>query len=315
MDTGSHLLFGATLAGLAYTDPVVAANPELALTVFVGCLIGSHAPDFDTLTRLKSFSAYVLIHRGVTHSIPALFIWPLLIALPLAWGFGMEGGVNFLHLYGWICAAVVFHVLVDLFNVYGVQVLRPFSAQWHHLDSLALFEPFLWVVHGAGLLLWIATDLPVDRVFEVVYGITLTYIAARFIQQFYIRRMVSKQLDLQGICRIAPSLNWFKWQFSLETGSHFYTGSIACRDVRIEQVYSIDSSHSVIEASKGTDGVRAFLQFTQFVHVCFTEHEGGFEVQWRDSRFRHNRKQPFGADIFLDRNLNVVREKIGWDKK
>jgi inner membrane protein len=51
MDTGSHLLFGATLAGLAFFDPVVSAHPEVAHAVLAATLLGSHAPDFDTLTR------------------------------------------------------------------------------------------------------------------------------------------------------------------------------------------------------------------------------------------------------------------------
>jgi inner membrane protein len=33
MDTGSHLLLGATLAGLAFVDPAVAANPQLAHSI------------------------------------------------------------------------------------------------------------------------------------------------------------------------------------------------------------------------------------------------------------------------------------------
>lgn len=53
MDTGSHLLFGLTLAGLAYLDPVVSQSPEVAQAVMAGTLIGSYAPDFDTLIRLN----------------------------------------------------------------------------------------------------------------------------------------------------------------------------------------------------------------------------------------------------------------------
>jgi inner membrane protein len=64
-----------------------------------------------------------------------------------------------------------------------------------------------------------------------------------------------------------------------------------------------------------TDGVRAFLHFAQRVHVSFTEKNDGYEVKWRDLRFCHNRKLPFGVDVQLDQNLNVIEDKIGWTKK
>ncbi|UJF35985.1 metal-dependent hydrolase [Paenibacillus hexagrammi] len=53
MDTGSHLLFGVTLAGLACLEPAIVHEPALAHAILAGTLIGSHAPDFDTVTRLK----------------------------------------------------------------------------------------------------------------------------------------------------------------------------------------------------------------------------------------------------------------------
>ncbi|MGO4276683.1 metal-dependent hydrolase, partial [Paenibacillus sp. TAF58] len=81
MDTGSHLMFGVTLAGLACLEPAVAQEPALAHAILAGTLIGSHAPDFDTLARLRGYANYVRVHRGITHSLPALFIWPVLLSL------------------------------------------------------------------------------------------------------------------------------------------------------------------------------------------------------------------------------------------
>ncbi len=65
----------------------------------------------------------------------------------------------------------------------------------------------------------------------------------------------------------------------------------------------------------GTDGVRAFLHFAQHIYVCWKEKNGGYEVQWRDMRFWHKRKLSFGVDVHLDRDMNVVSDRIGWTKK
>lgn len=313
MDTGSHLLFGATLAGLSCIDPVVANSSTMVYAVLAGTLIGSHAPDFDTLARLKSYSAYVRLHRGITHSIPAIFVWPMLIAPPIAFVFGVTH--HLLHLYLWTMIAVMLHVLLDLFNAYGVQCLRPFSNKWHHLDTLALFEPFLAGIHATGLVLWFFSGLSAGTIFSWVYGIMFAYISLRFVQHKRVVKRVRDELELEGKCKLVPGLHWFKWQFLLATDRYYYTGIVSYRSIRVLEVFARQQSHSVIDATKGTDGVRAFLQFAQNIHVSFREKEDGYEVQWRDVRFWHNHKLPFGADVSLDRNLNVISDRVGWNKK
>jgi len=81
MDTSTHITMGFGLAGLAYLDPNVATNPELATAVMIGTVIGSNAPDFDyTIKILKGNGMYTEHHRGLSHSLPAIIIWPILIA-------------------------------------------------------------------------------------------------------------------------------------------------------------------------------------------------------------------------------------------
>ncbi|WP_231506424.1 hypothetical protein [Paenibacillus sp. UNC451MF] len=38
-------------------------------------------------------------------------------------------------------------------------------------------------------------------------------------------------------------------------------------------------------------------------------------MKWRDVRFWYNHRLPFGVDVQLDRNLNVVDHSLGWWKK
>jgi inner membrane protein len=313
VDTGSHLLFGATLAGLAMLQPEVAQDPALAHAVLAGTLIGSHAPDFDTAARLKGYAHYVRHHRGITHSLPALFIWPLVLSLPIAACFGVGGhwGV----LYVWTMIAVMFHVFLDWLNAYGVQCFRPFSKRWYHLDTLALYEPFLFLIHSAGVLFWIFKASNPGGMFLLIYGVTFLYIALRYIQHAALVGKVKRDLKLEGICHVVPSLSWFHWQFILETADHFYMGNIEYGKVLVKDVLDKERSHPIIQATMRTDGVRAFLHFAQRVHVSFREKQDGYVVQWRDVRFWHNHKLPFGVDVKLDRNLNVVSHSLGWKKK
>lgn len=313
MDTGSHLLIGATLAGLAFLDPAVAQQSELAQAVLVGTLIGSHAPDFDTVTRLKGYAHYVRFHRGITHSLPAMLVWPALIAFPLAMAFGVMDSAA--SLYFWTMLAVMLHVVLDLFNAYGVQCLRPFSQKWHHLDILALYEPFLFVLHVAGLAVWMFAGAAPGPLFLTVYLLSFVYIAVRGFHHHAMVKKVYACLQQEGVCHVLPGLHWFRWQFVLETEDHFYTGKIRYGRVILQDIYRKGEQHPAAEATLGTDGVRAFLHFAQRVHVKILEKQDGYLVQWRDVRFWYDHKLPFGVDVKLDRNMKVLRESLGWTKK
>ncbi len=65
MDTGTHVVMGIAIGGLATLDPVVTSSPAMAQAVMVGAIIGSQAPDFDTVLKLKNNAVYIRNHRGL----------------------------------------------------------------------------------------------------------------------------------------------------------------------------------------------------------------------------------------------------------
>jgi inner membrane protein len=312
MDTGSHLLFGFTLAGLSYLDPAVSGDPTLAQAVMVGTVVGSNAPDFDSVVRLKGYSAYIRHHRGITHSIPAWFVWPAVIGVPLAAGYQVWD--HFWTLYGWIWLSIVFHVILDLFNTYGVQIARPFAKKWFHLDILAIFEPFLFTVHLGGLWWWYEGADP-RQVFGWVYAVTVGYIAVRSWHHRRVIDRVHRETGLAGVCHVLPTFHWFHWLFVVETEDGFYTGKVSGRSVKVEDFYPKAQEHTAIRASMKTDGVRAFLSFAQWVHVTCRELQDGYEVVWSDVRFWYDKKLPFGVNVRLDKHGNVMWQRLGWRKR
>ncbi|TNJ61887.1 metal-dependent hydrolase [Paenibacillus hemerocallicola] len=313
MDTGSHLTMGLTLAGLAYLDPAVAHNPDLAQAVLIGTIVGSNAPDFDSVFRLRGFSFYIRYHRGITHSIPALFIWPALLSSLLYFAYPSAGG--WLHLYLWSFIATVLHVFLDLLNVYGVQCMRPVHKKWLHLDILTIFEPFLFVVHAFGLVLWLAMGYDPAAVFSWVYALSFGYIGLRAGHHCILLRQVKRFMGVEGIYHVLPDVIGYKWSFVVETESSFYTGKIVFGDITVEQQYAKQEKNEVVQATMATDGVRAFLAFAQRVHVSWTERLDGYEVVWSEVRFWYDRKLPFGVVVRLNRDLQVVDTNLGWRKK
>ena len=82
MDTATHFVIGISIAGLAHINPSLSTEPTLSHVILIGTIVGSQAPDFDGVTRFfGGSSSYIKNHRGITHSLPAIFIWPSIISI------------------------------------------------------------------------------------------------------------------------------------------------------------------------------------------------------------------------------------------
>ncbi len=314
MDTASHIMLGVTLGGLATIDPSVNGD-HVAAAVMLGTILASNAPDFDTVFRLKGMNSYIRHHRGITHSLPALLIWPMMITLLLVPIFDIH--THWVSLLLWSFLGVGLHVFLDMLNTYGVQSLRPLNKRWVHLDILAIFEPFLFAIHGAGLLLWFGFGYTPGPIFLWIYTITFAYIVIRFIQHRLLLKKVQQYIGVDGIYHVIPTLHWLKWSFVMETDECFYTGTIRSGLVNVQDTYAKDEKNEIIQATMGMDGVRAFLSFAQRIHVCSTVQSNGdgYEVHWSDVRFWYKSNLAFGVDIQFDRNMNVIGQRLGWRKK
>lgn len=318
MDTGSHLLFGSTLAGLSLLDPAVSAHPELLYAVLTATLLGSHAPDFDAVMRLKGGSSYIRNHRGLTHTLPAPLVWAPVIGLPIAWLFGVMEWSWIVMLWAFI--AVCFHITLDLFNAYGVQCARPFTRRWLHLDVLCLFDPYLFAMHAAAVLLWISGVVPNNaRMFLAVYALTIIYMLWRLlVSRSVVRSLRSAYQAEDAHITLTPTFFGTAWQFVIDTGDAFIKGNLNRSVLHEEEMLVKKSPERLAAAAKATidvDGVQAFRTLAACIHVNVEEHSDGYLVTWSDVRFWHKKHMPFTAAVRLDRNFNVINERVGWNKK
>jgi inner membrane protein len=313
MDTASHILIGATLAGLSQLDPGLSGVPVAAVTAVT--VLSSNAPDFDGVFRLGGKKNYIRHHRGISHCLPALFIWPTLITavsapfvkVPDVWP----------SIWLWSFIGVFLHVFLDMLNTYGVQCFRPITKRWVHVDVLCIFEPILFAMHAVGLVLWLAYNQDAVVIFAWIYGLTVLYIGVRAIWHNRLMRIVRVDFTQSKAYHVIPTFHPLRWQFVVETEGNFITGRIRGTQLRVEDSFDKNGDHEVVRATMGVDGVRAFLSFAQRVHVTYKEKQDGqgYEVSWSDARFYHNRLLAFGVDVQLDRDMKVIGQSIGWRNK
>lgn len=312
MDTGTHLVVGFGLAGLAYVDPVIASDATAATAVLVGTVIGSQAPDIDWLTKFRGNAAYIRNHRGMSHSLPALALWTGMIVALL--GF-MFGDLPLVHLIFWVGLAVALHVFSDLFNTYGTQAFWPLTGKWISWNIIHIFDPFIFVAHLIAIFLWAVNLFPPENIFPVLYGIIALYYIWRTVHHYVLERSLPLKdpEHAEGDeYYLIPTINLHVWNVVKRCADGCYSlGEWRGRALKwVDRVGC--ARHPAVEASKNHPDIASFLYFSSFSCAEMKEHGWGYEVRWMDVRYRHRKQYPFVAVLLLDRNLEPLDSYIGW---
>ncbi|MCF6411993.1 metal-dependent hydrolase [Pseudalkalibacillus salsuginis] len=312
MDTGTHIVMGIGLGGLATLDPVIAQDPLTTQVVLMGTIIGSNAPDFDTILKLKSNAVYLRNHRGITHSIPAVVFWPLLIVGCLEMFFP---GANMLHVWLWTFLSVFLHVFVDIFNSYGTQALHPFSKKWIAHGMINIFDPFIFFAHIVGFILWYQGFNP-GYTFLTIYIVLIGYYIWRYLSKRQTIKMVKKEVPDATKVIVCPTIRWGQKHVAVMSPGHFHVIEVKNDKLTIHDEYErkpVPKNPIVDEAVKDSN-LAAFLSFSPVYRweVEEDKEENGYEVRFIDLRYRSKGHYPFVAVVKLDEELNITSSFTGW---
>jgi inner membrane protein len=310
VDTGTHLVMGIGLGALATLDPIVGQSPVTAQAVMLGTIIGSQAPDIDTVLKLRNNAVYIRHHRGVTHSIPAVLLWPILLTAVL---FLFHQESNILHLWIWTFVAVFLHVFVDIFNAYGTQALRPISPKWVALGVINTFDAFIFGIHVAGLILW-GFGAPPGYTFIGVYITMFFYYLIRFRERRLVKEAVLREIPDARKIILSPTMKFDRWRIAVTTENFFYVARATGHHITIldkfERVPLPDNE--VLDIAKHDKNLAAFLSFSPVYRWEIAENDDHYEVRFIDLRYRSNGYYPFVAVVQLDSDLNITTSYTGW---
>jgi inner membrane protein len=143
MDPIAHSLVGAALArsGLEKRSPYAA----------IALVIGANLPDVDGVTYFVGGDLGLYFRRGWTHGLPAIAIWPFVLAgalFLLGRGRARFGTLVWLSLL-----AVATHPALDWLNNYGMRWLMPLDGRWFYGDALFIIDPWIWLSLGGAVFL------------------------------------------------------------------------------------------------------------------------------------------------------------------
>lgn len=312
MDTGTHFVFGLGLGGLAMVDPTITSHTYGPVAILIGTIAGSNAPDLDGLLRFKSNADYIKNHRGLSHSIPAIAGWAALITTIISLSFRE---IPWWHIGFWVLLAVIVHVITDLFNSYGTQVLRPISRQWVAWSIIHIFDPIIFSSHILAILLWISGVASPQVVFPVLYGLLAIYYGWRtFVHRKLLSRIPSMDPKHRPDDRytLQPTISLYRWNIVRVSKDCTYgIGEWDNGALKWIDVLKCDE-HPAIEASKQHPDVQAFLSVTPYPCGHVISQSWGFEVRWVDIRYRYRKQYPFVAVVTMDSAFVPLQSYVGW---
>lgn len=149
MDTLTHALSGALLARATAPRNAAPGAVSLRRRVTAGALVAAF-PDIDFVLGYISPSAYLLYHRGVTHSLILLPIW----AIALAWIFARldPARPRWQAYFGVVASSIGIHILGDVITSFGTILLAPFSDRRFALDTTFIIDPWFTGIIVAALI-------------------------------------------------------------------------------------------------------------------------------------------------------------------
>lgn len=310
MDTGTHLVMGIALGGLAMADPAVSNDAVTMTAVIAGTIIGSQIPDVDTVLKLRDNAVYIRHHRGATHSIPAVLFWPILLTAGIGFIFPEA---NLLHLWLWTFLAVVLHVFVDIFNSYGTQALRPFSNRWIALGVINTFDPIIFGAHVIALMIWAFGANPVWTV-SILYIVLLFYYISRFVLQAAIKHAIRNTLPDATEIFVAPTMRYFHWRIAADTDRHHYVGRAYGRSINFYDKFMKKPlpENDLIQTALKDKNLSAFVSFSPLYRWEINQYGDIYEVRLIDLRYRSNDYYPFVAVAHLDKDYKILNSYTGW---
>ena len=330
MEPVTHALTSIALGRAGLNKLTRAATPMLLASGLVA--------DIDWVTRLAGAEAFLRGHRTATHSL----LGTAAIAAILAAGFWFAGRRYpkfalkfFLALL--LCAiGAGTHLLLDLFNGYGVKLLWPFRNKWFSWDLAYPVDFWILFFLLAGLLLPELFRLVLEEIGSkpkrrgrqrgAIVGLALVALAIggrAFAHHRAIALLDSRSYGDQTPLAVAafprPS-NPLAWDGVVETDNAVVNLEVPLGpgpdfDPERGDTHFKPQDSPALKNAIGTPLAAEFLSFARFPLASVQPEGDGFRVRLRDMRFAGELagRRGVGCVVHLNAQSQVINERIEFD--
>ncbi len=330
MDPLTHALASYTLKRAAFQ--------RVARRATVAMLIAGTIADVDLLSAYLSPSAFLTFYRTYSHSLLAALLFSVLVTLPflLSKKVTTEKRTIPFGIFGAALASSSLHLLLDLCQSAGVELLWPFSPRRFMLDWVAHVDLWMLGILLAGILLPMLTGLVTEEIgakskgprgrvgASVALATMIPYIGLRFVLHGNALAALESRSyrgeSVRKIAAFAEPTSPFRWHGIVETES-------ALHDLEIEAgvgaSFDPDSaiasykpeSSAALDAARDTSVARRFLQVARFPKATVEKTPVGFHVTLRAFPYRGDSSSGLRVEAVIDTDPygKILSQELKWD--
>jgi inner membrane protein len=303
MDPLTHGLIGISLSAfsghtLQISDPVV-----------LGCTFGAMIPDLDIINYCKGRLNYLLKHRGASHSLVVTAAMSAFLSVALHTLFpGTPFGMIFL----WTLIGVLSHVIIDVLNSYGAELLWPFVKKKFTINTIVLMDPGISLFFFSAM---IATVRFPHWAYALNLGAFLAsglLLSGKILTRLKIRNRLIRDFHLtaQDEVKVFPALyRTFKWNYLIIQDSLIRFGTIRRGMPVLLRSLPVARQEDPYLAAV-MDGMLAniFDQFTPYYYVSLRHTEDEREYQFLDLRYWTKGDFFYSGKVVLGANGEITEE-------
>lgn len=299
MESLTHALIGAGFAALS------GEAPSLTNPIYLGCIIGAIAPDFDIVLYLKGELPYLKHHRGFSHSLPGLALISLAITAVL--GIFYPIATFWPQLLLWTFLGALSHSLMDVLNSYGAKLFWPLINNKTNLNLLMIFDPFLIILFSA---LWF---LPGNfsqnaQIIWIIFGL---YLLFRLLMREKLKKYLSQSFKLAGWQNsfILPAIYGMgTWDFAVTKNNTCIVGQVNFFNgkVLVRERLPIAAESKIIKKALQSKLGEVFQDFTPHFHITHSLSQDCHVIKFLDLRYYIRNDFLHRGTLILDKQFNLV---------
>lgn len=315
-----------------------AAFPRLARPVTIAMVVAGTIADLDGQSARFGPSAFLTFYRTYCHSLLAAVLLSLLVTLPflLRKSPSAEKQSTPIVIFGAALSASALHLLMDLCQSAGVELLWPFSSRRFALDWVAHVDLWVLGILLAGVLLPVLSGLVTDEIGAKSKGpkgrvgamfalaTMFLYIGVRGVLHSSAMAVVQSR-SYRGesphrVAAFAESGSPFRWHGIVETESALHeveiqVGPAANFDPDSAQTSYKPEPSPALDAARNAAVARRFLQAARFPKASVEKTPDGFHVILRDFPYSREIRSGLRVQATVDSDLSgkVHSEELTWN--
>ncbi len=313
-----------------------AAFPRAPRFTTIAMLLAGTVADIDSLSAYFGPSVFLTFNHTYFHSLVAALLFSLLVTLPflLRKSGPTETRIAPLPIFIAALSASVLHLLLDLCQSTGVELLWPFSARRFALDWLPHLDLWILAILLAGILLPMLSGLVTEEIGAKSKGprgkvgaslslaLMILYIVLRFVLHgnaiAALESRTYRGESPRKAAAFAESGSPFRWHGIVETES-------ALHDLEVEVGPAFDPDSAVtsfkpepspaLDAARDTVVARRFLQVARFPKATVEKTPDGFHIILRAFPYARDASSGWRVEalIKMDPSAKIFSQELVWD--